>query len=85
MQLFDKSRQNQHRQTVNNMVSFNAIKNFVIELFYRCSAVDKLMKTLISWFVTGPTCRKLLREVIREGSCARVSLNYYKRVFRPCF
>jgi len=29
LQLFKKSRQNQHRQIVNNMVSFNAIKNFM--------------------------------------------------------
>jgi len=28
LQLFHKSSQNQHRQIVNNMVSFNAIKNF---------------------------------------------------------
>jgi hypothetical protein len=30
--LIKKSSQNKHRQTVNNMVSFNAIKNFMIEL-----------------------------------------------------
>ncbi|MEN8220811.1 MAG: transposase [Pseudomonadota bacterium] len=32
--LFNKSSLKQIRQTVNNMVSFNAIKNFIIEMFY---------------------------------------------------
>ncbi|TGO03656.1 hypothetical protein PN36_02510 [Candidatus Thiomargarita nelsonii] len=31
---FKKSSLNKLRQTVNNMVSFNAIKNFRVELFY---------------------------------------------------
>ena len=85
MQLFNKYRQNQHRQTVNNMASFNAINNFVIELFSRCSEVDKLMKTLTSCFVKDPTYVKRERDVLRKKSTARVSLNYYKRVFKPCF
>jgi len=38
-QLFKNSSLNKPRQTVNNMVSFNAIKNFMVELFY--SAVSQ--------------------------------------------
>jgi len=85
MQLFDKSRQNQHRQIVNNMVSFNAIKNFLIELFYHCSPIQKVMATLTDWFIKDPTYLKREREVLRKKSSARVSLNYYKRVYKPCF
>jgi len=85
MQLFDKSRQNQHRQIVNNMVSFNAIKNFLIELFYHCSPIQKVMATLTDWFIKDPTYLKREREVLRSSRSARVSLNYYKRVYKPCF
>jgi len=85
MQLFNKSRQNQHRQTVNNMVSFNTIKNFLVELFYSYSPLDKLMKTLTSWFIKDPTYVKRERKVPRSSRTTRVSLNYYKRVFKPCF
>jgi uncharacterized protein YbcI len=83
--LFKKSSLNQLRQTVNNMVSFNAIKNFIIEMFYHPMPIDSLMKTLNLWFITDPTYRKRLREVIRKKSSARVSLNYYKRIYKPCF
>jgi len=85
IQLFNKSRQNQHRQTVNNMVSFNTIKNFVIELFYHCSPLDKLMKILNSWFIKDPTYVKRERDIPRKKSSASVSLNYYKRIYKPCF
>jgi uncharacterized protein YbcI len=56
--LFKKSSLNQLRQTVNNMVSFNAIKNFIIEMFYHPMPIDSLMKTLNLWFITDPTYRK---------------------------
>jgi len=84
-QLFDQSRQNKHRQTVNNMVSFNAIKNFMRELFYHCSPIQELMATLTEWFIKDPTYTKRGRDVPRKKSSARVSLNYYKRVYKPCF
>ncbi|OAD23295.1 hypothetical protein THIOM_000879 [Candidatus Thiomargarita nelsonii] len=84
-QLFDKSRQNKHRQTVNNMVSFNAIKNFMVELFYHCNKIQKLMETLTEWFVKDPTYVRPGRNVARKKSLTRASLNYYKRVFKPCF
>jgi len=83
--LFKKSSLNKLRQTVNNMVSFNAIKNFLIEMFYYPTPIDSLIKTLNSWFITDPTYRKRDREVVRKKSGASVSLNYYKRVFKPCF
>jgi len=85
VQLFDKYRQNKHRQTVNNMVSFNAIKNFMVELFYHCSPIQELMATLTSWFLKDPTYVKRERDVPRKKNSARVSLNYYKRVYKPCF
>jgi len=84
-QLFKKSSLNKHRQTVNNMVSFNAIKNFMVELFYHCKPIQELMATLTEWFVKDPTYTKRNRKVPRKKSSARVSLNYYKRIYKPCF
>jgi len=63
-QLFDKSRQNKHQQTVNNMVSFNALKNFRVELFSHCKPIQKLMKTLTEWFVKDPTYVRARRNVL---------------------
>jgi hypothetical protein len=57
----------------------------MVEMFYHRLPIDLLIKTLNSWFITDPTYRKRDREVIRKKSSARVSLNYYKRVFKPCF
>ncbi|KHD05666.1 hypothetical protein PN36_34075 [Candidatus Thiomargarita nelsonii] len=85
LHLFNKSSLNELRQSVNNMVSFNAIKNFMVELFYHPTPINSLMKVLNEWFITDPTYRKRLREVIRKKSSARVSLNYYKRIYKPCF
>ncbi len=84
-QLFKKSSLNKHRQTVNNMVSFNAIKNFMVELFYHCEPIQELMATLTEWFIKDPTYTKRNRKVPRKKSSARVSLNYYKRIYKPCF
>jgi len=67
------------------MVSFNAIKNFLRELFYHCSPIQKVIATLTEWFIKAPTYLKRDREVLRKKSSARVSLNYYKRVYKPCF
>ena len=86
VQLFDKSRQNKHRQTVNHMISFNAIKNFMLELFYHCLPLDSLMATLTSWFIRDATYVKRVRDATpRKKNSATVSLNYYKRVYKPCF
>ncbi|OAD19377.1 hypothetical protein THIOM_004992 [Candidatus Thiomargarita nelsonii] len=85
LQLFKKSSLNKHRQTVNNMVSFNTIKNFVVDLFYHCLPIDELMETLTLWFVKDPTYVKRNRDVPRKKNSPRVSLNYYKRIYKPCF
>ncbi|OAD19172.1 hypothetical protein THIOM_005208 [Candidatus Thiomargarita nelsonii] len=67
------------------MVSFNAIKNFMRELFYHCLPIQELMVTLTEWFIKAPTYAKRGRDVSRSSRTARVSLNYYKRVYKPCF
>ncbi|OAD21541.1 Transposase, IS4-like domain protein [Candidatus Thiomargarita nelsonii] len=61
--LFKKSSLNKLRQTVNNIVSFNAIKNFMIELFYHCSPIQDIMATLTEWFIKDPTYAKRERDV----------------------
>jgi len=63
-QLFEKYRQNKHQQTVNNMVSFNTIKNFMVELFYHCDNIQNIMETLTEWFVKDPTYVRARRNVL---------------------
>jgi len=43
------------------------------------------MKTLASWFIKDPAYVERGRDVPRKKSATGVSLNYYKRVFKPGF
>ena len=85
-QLAEKSAGNKLTQTVNNVVSFNAIKNHVIELFYHCDiSIKSCLNQIFDWFMTNPTYTNRYREVPRKKNSARVSLNYYKRTKKVCF
>ena len=85
LQLAIKSEFNKLKQTVNNVVSFNAIKNHVVELFYHPTPIESLLTTLTEWFIMNPTYTGREREVPRKKNSARVSLNYYKRHKKFCF
>ena len=55
-QLAEKSADNKLTQTVNKRVSFNAVKNHLIELFYHYDTpIRALLETLANWFKTTPT------------------------------
>jgi len=85
-QLAQKPDTNKLAQTVNNMVSFNAIKNHLIELFYYLDTpIESLLDKLLEWFVKKPTYTNRDREVPRKKNSARVSLNYCKRTKKHCF
>lgn len=85
-QLAEKSSGNKLIQTVNNMVSFNAIKNHLIELFYHHNTpIKSLLERLLSWFMMNPTYTNRDREVPRKKNSTRISLNYYKRAKKFCF
>ena len=86
LELAKKSEENALGQTVNNMVSFNGIKNHVIELFFdQSKPIELLLETLTGWFMMNPTYTNREREVPRKKSSPRVSLNYNKRKRKLCF
>jgi hypothetical protein len=75
-----KKSENKLTQTVNNVVSFNAIKNHLIELFYpHDTPIKSLLDRRLKWFMMNPTYTNRDREVPRKKNSARISLNYYKR------
>lgn len=85
LKLARKSKNNKLNQTVNNMVSFNAIKNHVIELFFHHKPINELQMMLTDWFILNPTYTNRNRQVPRKKRYPRVSLNYYKRNRKLCF
>jgi len=66
LKLAKKSEDNVLNQTVNNMISFNGIKNHVIELFFdQNKPIEVVLETLTSWFMKTPTYTNRKREVPR--------------------
>ncbi len=84
-QLLAKSTPNELEQTVNNQVSFNAIKNHVIELFYTDMDTGAILETLTEWFLMNPTYINRDRVIPRKKNSATVSLNYHRRRKKICF
>jgi hypothetical protein len=84
-QLTAQSTHNELKQTVNNQVSFNAIKNHVIELFYTDMDTSTILETLTEWFLMNPTYINRDRVVPRKKNSSRVSLSYHRRRKKICF
>jgi hypothetical protein len=76
---------NKLEQTVNNQVSFNAIKNHVIELFYTDMETSAILEILTEWFLMNPTYINRDRVVPRKKNSSRVSLNSHRRRKKICF
>lgn len=76
---------NEHPQKVNKAVSFNAIKNHVIELFYKNDNPEIILNRLSELFSTNPVCVRKERKVDRKKISDRRRANYYKRVKKICF
>jgi hypothetical protein len=74
-----------HAYHVNKAVSFNAIKNQVIDLLYHESDLDLLLEKLTKLFLKNPSCTRKNREVPRRKSSDRVLLNHHKRLKKVCF
>ena len=80
-----KSVTNLYPQQVNKAVSFNAIKNHVIELFYTESNSEVIYEKLTQLFLTNPVCFRKQRQVERKKPRARTVLNFYKRIRKACY
>jgi hypothetical protein len=78
-------RNTQHVYHVNKVVSFNVIKNEVIDLLYHESDLDVLLKKLTRLFLKNPSCTRKNRKVPRRKSSDRKLLNHHKRLKKICF
>lgn len=84
-ELSSRSSDNRQPSTVNKAVSFNTIKNHVIDLFYQENDLDLLLEKLTQLFLTKPiSVQKHRQRPHHKLSCRRV-LNFYKRIKKICF
>jgi hypothetical protein len=83
--LDQRSSQNQYPQQVNKNVSFNAIKNQVVDLFYYQSDETLALEQLTDLFLMKPTCVRANRVVARRKSRTRKLLDYHRRRKKLCF
>lgn len=78
-------RNTKHEYHVNKTVSFNAIKNQVINLLSYESDLDRLLERLTKLFLKNPSCTRKNRVVPRRKSSTRVLLNHHRRLKKVCF
>ena len=85
LQTDEKNSENKYPQRINKAVSFNAIKNHIIELFYTENDPEKLIEKLTLLFKTNKICKRDKRKVLRIKSSSTALINYYKRNKKICF
>jgi Transposase DDE domain len=74
-----------HPQRVNQAVSFNTIKNRVLDLFYQNIDLDLLLEELTQLFLTNPVCQRNQRTVPRKKAKESKLIQYHKRIKKICF
>ena len=85
-QQFLSSKETRYPQQVNRAVSFNAIKNKVLDmLFNQAQDNDTLLIELERLFLTNPTCSRTHRLTPRSRSSARALLFYAQHSKKSCF
>jgi len=80
-----KSQTNRYPQKVNQAVSFNAIKNHVIDLLWLQPDEDLLLAELTQLFLMKPTLIRKGRSVPRPNPSTARSLRFHKRFKKICF
>lgn len=85
IELDNTSRENKYPKTVNKAVSFNAIKNHVIDLLFKEENIDAMLNRLTQLFLTSPVSVRKHRKVPRKKSKPRKLINYHKRKRKICF
>lgn len=75
-ELAERSEENRHVQKVNKAVSFNAIKDQIIELFYSDLESSVIMDTLKQLFLQNPTLVRNDRVTPRKKLSAQKKLSY---------
>jgi hypothetical protein len=84
-ELAKRSKFDKHKQTVNNMVSFNTIKSSLMDLFYNKMNPKSVLKKMFQLFTTNPTYTGRKRHVPRKQTNPREAVNYYRRRVKFCF
>ncbi len=80
-----KTSKNLHPPQVNQAVSFNAIKNYVIALFYLENSSEEILRQLTQLFLTNPSSVRPQRSVPRRQRSPTQRLNYHRRIKKICF
>ena len=84
-ELDENGHDNKCPRKVNKAVSFNTIKNHIIDLFYKEESLEILSDKLTKLFMTKPCCVRKQREVPRNKSKPRKIINFQKRIKKICF
>lgn len=85
LELKSNTKKLKNKQKVNKNVSFNIIKNTVIELFLSNEPISKIMEQMIILFKTTPTQERTWRTSERWKTTASKALYYHKRKKKSCF
>lgn len=80
-----KSTQTHQIYQVNHAVSFNAIKNHILDLFVFETDPDQLLEKLTALFMTDPTCIRPDRVVPRLPQFHYRRLIFHRRQKKVCF
>jgi hypothetical protein len=83
--LKQRSKDNKYSQKVNKAVSFNALKNHVIDLLLTEDDLDYLLMKLTHLFQFNPTLERKARVCARKNSSARLKVNFLKRKRKECY
>ena len=84
-ELEKKSFSNKNKQKVNKSISFNTMKNNIIELLLNNNDLDKLLIKMDKLFLQTPTQVRGNRQFEREKKKPQRALNYLKRVRKILF
>lgn len=84
-QLAHRSQNNRLGQTVNNMVSFHAIKTQAFALLSSALPPEQLLDQLTKLFLHNPTYTNRQREVPRHKTKPTAALHFHKRLRKHCF
>lgn len=79
-----RNKKTKNKQKVNKQVSFNTIKNTLIELFLEDIPIEKSMKKIVKLFEMNPTQIRPWR-TFKRWTTTHKSLNFHKRKKKHCF
>jgi hypothetical protein len=80
-----RSADNQLGQTVNNMVSFAAIKQHALELLLTEPDPTRLLRHLTDLFLLNPTYTRRKRRPLRRRISDRAAINFWRYRRKVCF